>query len=249
MTFDDFTTLRTILAKEAMKATRAGDGNASHAISLVRDQLENIPMGSGAEALKPLADTAKNSAKALFKDVEADPAWDAAINGKIAPDDFVKKYIINGKRDFVNRMKQNIGNDPVAQQTISAGVLNYLKERAGISGNDSGNFSAAGYNKALEALRPKLDALLDPVSAQQIDTLGKIARYTMEQKRGSYVNNSNTAVSLMKDAALNLGETAANIKTLGAYGAVKGAIQSKKAGQAAAEAIKPGAGIPLKDLK
>lgn len=249
MTFDDFTTLRTILAKEAMKATRAGDGNASHAISLVRNALEDIPLSPEASQLKPLADVAKNSAKALFKDVEADPAWEAAINAKVAPDDFIKKFVVNGKRDYVTRMQQNIGADPVAQQTIAAGVLNYLKRQAGIQGEAEGNFSAAGYNKALEALRPKLDYLLDPVSAQQVDTLGRVARYALEQKRGSYVNNSNTAVSLMKDAASNLAESAINIKTLGSYGVLKGAVQASKASKAAAEAVKPGAGIPLKELK
>lgn len=249
MTFDDFTTLRTILAKEARKAARAGDGNASHAISLVRNQLEEIPMGPGAEALKPLADAAKNSARDLFRDSEADPAWNAVNTDKIAPDDFVKKYVINAKRDDLARLQQNIGGDPIARQTIAAGAMNYLKKQAGISGEAEGNFSASGYNKALDALRPKLEFLLDPVSAQQVDTLGKVARYTLEQKRGSFVNNSNTAVSLMRDAALSGAEGALNIKTGGAYGAAKGMIQASKAGKAAERAVQPGVGIPLKDLK
>lgn len=247
MTFDDFTTLRTILAKEARKATQSGDGNASHAISLVRDQLENIPMGPGAEALKPLADTAKNSARALFQDVDNDPAWDASINGKVAPDNFVKKFVINGPRDKVAAMQANIGSDPIANQTISASALNYLKERAGTP-NDTGNFSQAAYNKALNALRPKLDSLFDPTAAQQVESLGKVARYTQEQPRGSFVNNSNTHVAGVRDAAMALGEGALNAKTAGFSGFLKSKILASRAAKEAAESTKVGAGIRLSDL-
>lgn len=247
MTFDDFTTLRTILAKEARKATQAGDGNASYAVGLVRNELENIPMGPGAEALKPLADTAKNSARALFQDVEADPAWEAAINGKVTPDSFVKKFVINGARDNVATMKANIGADPIANQTIAASAMNYLKERAGTP-NDTGNFSQDGYNRALNALRPKLDSLFDPTAAQQVESLGKVARYTQEQPRGSFVNNSNTHVAGARDAALAVGEGVLNVKTGGLSGFVKNRVMAGKAAKEAAESTKPGAGIRLSDL-
>ncbi len=247
MTFDDFTTLRTILAKEARKASQSGDGNASHAISLVRDQLENIPMGAGAEALKPLADTAKNSARSLFQDIEKDPAWSAAINGKVTPDNFVKKFVINGARDHVSTMKENIGADPVANQTIAASALNYLKERAGTP-NDAGNFSQAGYNKALNALRPKLDSLFDPVAAQQVETLGKVARYTQEQPRGSYVNNSNTFTSAVKGTAKAAVGGALNKATYGLTGALSEAMEKGRAKGAVTESLKPAAGVKLSDI-
>jgi hypothetical protein len=247
MTFDDFTTLRTILAKEARKASQAGDGNASHAISLVRDQLENIPMGAGAEALKPLADTAKNSARSLFQDIEKDPAWSAAINGKVTPDNFVKKFVINGARDHLATMKTNIGADPVANQTIAASALNYLKERAGTP-NDAGNFSQSGYNKALNALRPKLDSLFDPVAAQQVETLGKVARYTQEQPRGSYVNNSNTFTAAVKGTAKAAVGGALNKATYGLSGALGDAMEKGRAKGAVEESLKPAAGVKLSDI-
>jgi len=247
MTFDDFTTLRTILAKEARKATQAGDGNASHAISLVRDQLENIPMGAGAESLKPLADTAKNSARALFQDIEKDPAWNAAINGKVTADNFVKKFVINGARDHLATMKSNIGADPVANQTIAASALNYLKERAGTP-NDAGNFSQAGYNKALNALRPKLDSLFDPVAAQQVETLGKVARYTQEQPRGSYINNSNTFTAAVKGAGKAAVSGALNKATYGLTGVLGDAMEKGRAKGAVTESLKPAAGVKLSDI-
>jgi hypothetical protein len=247
MTFDDFTTLRTVLAKEARKATQAGDGNASHAISVVRDQLENIPMGAGAEALKPLADTAKNSARALFQDIEKDPAWTAAINGKVTPDNFVKKFVINGARDHLSTMKTNIGTDPVASQTIAASALNYLKERAGTP-NDAGNFSQSGYNKALNALRPKLDSLFDPVAAQQVETLGKVARYTQEQPRGSYVNNSNTFTAAVKGTAKAAVGGALNKATYGLSGALGEAMEKGRAKAGVTESLKPAAGVKLSDI-
>jgi hypothetical protein len=245
MTFEDFETLRTDLAEVGRSAK---DGNTKMAASIIREQLENLPMPPGAEHLKPLADAARGAAKARFDAIKADPAYKAAVEKSTAADKFVQKYIVNGNKDDLARMNENLAGNPDAQQSIAAGALNYLKSRAGIV-NDRGNFNQVGYNKALEALKPKKDYLFDPVTAQQVQTLGNVANYVLKQPRGSYFNNSNTAVSLMRDAALGGAEGVVNAKTFGGYGAIKEMIKSGKEAKAAQKAVQPGAGIPLKDLK
>jgi len=240
MTFEDFETLRSDLAETARSAT---DGKVRQAASIIRQKLEDMPMPEGAEHLKPLADAARSAAKSRFDLLDKDPAYKAAVNESTPPDKFVQKYIINGNKNDLQQMRENLAGDPVAHENIAAAAINYLKSRAGIV-NDNGNFSQAGYNKALEQLKPKLDYLFDPVTAQQIQTLGNVSRYTQLQPKGSYFNNSNTFVSAAKGAA----EGALNVKTYGLSGVVKDAFTSGKKARAAQEAVKPGAGIQLKDI-
>lgn len=244
MTMENFENLRTILGNDARKFERAGDGNAAHAVSIVRDALENMPLTEEASQLKPLADKARTLAKQRFDKLKSDPAYNAAVNDKIPKDDFIKKFVINGKKDHVAAMKDNLAGDEVAQQTISHGAINYLKSRAGIV-NDEGNFSQAGYNKALESLRPKLDMLVDQKTASNLDKLGKTARLTQQQPTGSYVNNSNTFVNQISE----LGKTSVEMKAnFMAGGLPVGTMVRQFAGRkAAAEEAKrfmqPGGGI------
>lgn len=247
MTFENFENMRTNLAADARKADRAGDGNQAHAISVVREALESLPIEGESAALKPLADAARSAAKARFDRIKADPAYKAAVQDTVAPDDFVRRFVINGKAGNVKIMRDALAIDPIATQTISAGVLNYLKERAGTP-NDAGNFSQAGYNKALNALRPKLDSLFDPVAAQQVETLGKVARYTQEQPRGSYVNNSNTFTSAVKGTAKAAVGGALNKATYGLSGALGEAMEKGRAKGAVEDSLKPAAGVKLSDI-
>jgi hypothetical protein len=242
MTFEDFETLRSDLAETARSAQ---DGKVRAAASIIRQQLEDLPMPAGAEHLKPLADAARSAAKARFDLIDADPAYKAAVNESVPADKFVQKYVVNGNKADLAKMQDYLKDNPEAQQSIAAGALNYLKARAGIV-NDQGAFNQAAYNKALEALKPKLDYLLDPVTAQQVQTLGNVARYVKQQPVGSYFNNSGTAVTLMKDFATGGLEGAINAKTGGTYGVLKEAVSSGKAQKAAAESVKPGAGLNTK---
>lgn len=240
MTFEDFETLRSDLADTARSAQ---DGKVRQAASIIRQQLEDMPMPAGAEHLKPLADAARNAAKARFDLLDKDPAYKAAVSDSVAADDFVKKYIINGKKADLAQMRDNLAGDPVAHENITAAAVNYLKAKAGIV-NDNGNFSQAGYNRALEQLRPRLDYLFDPVSAQQIQSLGDYARWTQEQPRGSSVNNSNTFVAAAKGVA----EGTLNAKTFGLSSMVKDAVTSASQAQKAQKATNYGATVKLKDI-
>lgn len=261
MTFEDFENMRTNLAAEARKAERTGDGNRAYASGLVRDALESLPldgastfttMSGGAAALKPLADAARAAAKARFDLLKKDPAYKAAVNDSVAADDFINQFVVNGKVKNVKTMVEHLGEGSTAHQTMSAGVINYLKRQAGIV-DESGNFSQAGYNKALQKIQPKLRDIMPPKIANDVETLGRVARYTQEQPRGSFVNNSNTLVAAMGEHAKNFAEGAANkLVGLGVVpvgSMVRNAAAKHSAAKETARHLKPGAGISLKDIK
>jgi hypothetical protein len=215
MTFENFENLRTNLANDARKFERQGDGNSAHAIGIVRNALEDMPLTEAAQGLKPIADAARSAAKQRFDLLKTDPAYKAAINGTVAPDDFINKYVINGKQDHIEQMKNNLGADPIASQTISNGVINYLKSK---SVGTAGNFSQAGFNGPLSKLEPNLHMLVDPQTAAHLTQLGHVAKLTQAQPRGSYVNNSNTLTAAMGNAAATGIEAAINLKTGGIGG-------------------------------
>lgn len=263
MSFEQFEDFRTTLANAVRKADRAGDGNAVHAIGVVRDALESMEPLGAAKDVKPLFDKARALAKARFDRIKADPAYKAAVEddaeiGQASPlaDNFVEKYVVRGKAAHLVRMRENLAGDETAGQVMAAGALNYLKSKAGIDPYTSrGNFSQAGYNKALADLQPKLEALVGPHAAEQAQTLGNVANYVMAQPRGAFVNNSNSTVAALAAHGKNLLEKGANAVAYakGIPVPVGTMARNKLAARAdkkdVREALKPGAGIGMKPKK
>jgi len=213
MTFEQFEAMRTNLATEIRKAERAGDGNSAMASSLVRQALEELPMsGKVGGKLKPLADTARSLAAKRFDTLKKDPAYKAAVDDTVPADKFIDKFVVNGVNKNINSMVENLGRDSAAHQHMAAGTINWLKDKSGIV-DETGNFSQAGYNKALKKLDDvkNLQEIFNQESASQLKTLGNVARYTQAQPRGSFVNNSNTLVGALAERASGL--TKAGIET------------------------------------
>lgn len=249
MTFEQFEAMRTNLAAEMRKAERSGDGNAKAAASIVRTALEDLPLSGQAEALKPLANEARSAAKARFDLLKKDPAYDAAVND-VAPDKFINKYIIGGNKRDLQALVDQLGKGSEGHQAVSAAVVNWLKSKAGVIDNN-GNFSQAGYNKALQQLDPKLLELVDGQTAEQLRALGNVARYTQAQPRGSYVNQSNTFVAGAKELAKSGLEKTANLAGFGVVPVgtmTREALANRAAAKQTKESLKPGAGTKLSDL-
>jgi hypothetical protein len=207
MTFEQFEAMRTNLASEIRKAERSGDGNAAQASSIVRQALEDLPLQGGAFALKPLADKARNLAKTRFDLLKKDPAYKAAVDDAVAADKYLDKFVVNGVNKNVQTMVNNLGRNSEAHQHMAAGTINWLKDKAGIV-DETGNFSQAGYNKALKRLDDvkNVQEIFNPETASQLKTLGNVARYTQAQPRGAFVNNSNTLVGSLAQKASGLAQ-------------------------------------------
>jgi hypothetical protein len=250
MTFEQFESLRTNLAR--LQRSHSVDGNQRFAAGVIRDQMEQIPMTGAAANLKPLADSARAAARERFQALEADPAYKAAVNETTPPDKFVQKFVITGARDNVAKLSQAMAGDMAAAQTLKVATLDHLRQAAGIDASFNGNFSQAGYNKALRALEPKLGSLLDPKLTEHVQTLGDVARYSQLQPEGHYVNNSNTSVA---QRALGHGadvlEGMANVKAggvpVGSW--IRQNVTDRQGRKAAAKTFAPGAGLTrLSDL-
>jgi hypothetical protein len=194
--------MRTNLASEIRKAERSGDGNAAQASSIVRQALEDLPLQGGASALKPLADKARTLAKARFDLLKKDPAYKAAVDDAVPADKYLDKFVVNGVNKNVQTMVNNLGKDSPAHQHMAAGTINWLTDKSGIV-DGQGNFSQAGYNKALKRLDDvkNVQEIFNPETASQLKTLGNVARYTQAQPRGAFVNNSNTLVGALAEKA------------------------------------------------
>jgi len=143
-------------------------------------------------------------------------------------------------------MRENLQHDPVAIQTVGVATLDHLRRAAGINDMGDGNFSQAGFNRALQAQSPKMGSLIDPKTSDQLETLGNVARYTQNQPRGSYVNNSNTAVALFGQHAAHLLEKGANSLTGGVIPVgtmVRKGLENRQIQKRTNQALAPGAGL------
>ncbi|MDF2435217.1 MAG: hypothetical protein JWP44_4848, partial [Mucilaginibacter sp.] len=213
MTFEQFENLRTNLAR--VQRNFATDGNTRFAAGIIRDQMEQLPLEPGAATLKPLADAARAAARDRFQALEADPAYKAAVNGTVAPDKFVKKFVIGGNRDDVATMAQNLAGNDTARQTMSVAVLDHLRDKAGIGPDYKGALKQFGYNKALTELDPKLHSLVDPRTAETFRDIGDVAHNIQVAPPGSTVNSSNTLSAGMADYAGGVVEHAVNAQAGG----------------------------------
>lgn len=257
LSFPDWDANRTILANEVRKAQRAGDGNAVAAIGAVRDALEaTSPVGASA-TVKPLFDQARSLAKARFDEMKADPAYRAVVEDDAPTGEqsdlnktFAQKYIIGGTRGNLQRLRQKFEGNDEANQTVTAVALNHLKQKAGVDMyTGSGNFSQAGYNKALAEIEPRSRELLGDQLAEKTRTLGNVARYTQEQGRGGFQNNSHTLVGALAHAAGaevgSYAEHAVNTVTPGLKLGTKAAevVGAHRNTQWVRDTLKPGAGL------
>ncbi len=129
-------------------------------------------------------------------------------------------------------------------------MIDRLKKSAGVIDVTSGNFSQAGYNKALESVRPKLSILFDPEHAQQVEKLGRVARYTQEQPRGAFVNTSNTLTGHLAEHAKGAAEVAVNAAVPGADLGTKGrGLMGRYSNYREAQRTwQPGAGVKLREV-
>lgn len=222
-TVDTIDNLKTMLATASRGAS---DGNVRAAIKSVRDALEGVqikPVGravGGEQAVDPARlagaqarsdslsqeamdafDAARRFARARRNWQESAPGISAALDDP-NPDRFVKDYILsnssNASSADVARMMFTIRKSPEATQAVKENLVGYLKGKALSGASDEvGNFSASGYNKALNELGDKLKLFFKPEEIAQLRALGRVASYETAQPRGSAVNNSNTTGALV----------------------------------------------------
>lgn len=193
------------------------DGNERHALGVVRNALENaeplqgstqfggnqivpfgapLPPSNPGEAAVQAFGQARAAAAERFGTIDSNPALRAVVNGDAVPDNFFKRYVINGNVSDVNSLLRLV---PDQGNQIRAQVADYLKSKALNGASDEiGTFSQAGFNKALNSLGDaKLRAIFGDEGASQLRQIGRVAANIQAQPAGSAVNNSNTGAAVM----------------------------------------------------
>lgn len=156
--------------------------------------LEVTGDGAGAEAAT-LASLARDTAKKRFSAIDSTPALKAAINAA-EPDDFVKKYVINGKVREINALADIAG--PEGQQVMRQQMLKYLEGKAfGANMAGDGSASQARFNQELNSIgKNKLTALLGQETTDDLFAVGRVMAYIQQRPAGSAVNEPNTGAAV-----------------------------------------------------
>lgn len=205
----------------------SSDGQVRMALGVVRNELDNTPVlglgqqtgAAGARAVNPgnlpavannpqlgeEAIAAFNQARAanrsMMQSVESSPALKAVFEGTATPDQFVSRYILgkNATAADVAALRRGLGNNQYAIGAVRDHLVDYLKGKA-LNGaaDEVGKFSAAAYNKALNAIgNRKLGQFFSPAEIEQLRAVGRVGSYMQAQPVGSAVNNSNSGALSM----------------------------------------------------
>ena len=236
--FEGFEAARSRLAE----AQREG-GSAGQAARIIRGELEQLPLSPAGAHLKGLADTARGAAKARFDALDADPAYQAAVddvsNGvrrgepSALADKFLDKYALQAPKANIDRMTSKL--DPEAQQAVAAHTLSTIRKSAIPA---SGTITPTGFNNAVAKYSPKLDSLISPTAQESLESLGRVISNAKTPPPGHFVNYSKAGVIV--NAAQGMGEAALNAKT---FGMGVPFIKGLSEGSWAKRTLKPGAGL------
>ena len=249
MTLDDFQAYSTQLGNEIAKARAAGDGNAAFAIGKVNEALQKVqPAGAETAAAKALFDEARAAAKARFDAIDADPAYEAAINdvsmngvkrGKPSDlaDKFMDKYVLSAPRAQLERTMSKLS--PEAREAVASHTLSTIRQSAVGS---TGKISPSNYNRAVSKYDPKLDLLINPETQESLESLGRVIHNAKVEPPGGFVNYSKSGVisNAAHGVAGELGQAALDAKTFGMGSKI---IRGFTENSFAKRSLAPGAGL------
>lgn len=145
------------------------------------------------DLFKPARDAAAN----WYRTVDRTPALKAVIEDKIAPDDFVRRFVINGKRDDLKALASAVQGDDEAIGAIRAKIIEHL-QGAAFGANPAGDaaFSPARFKTALDKLAPKIGAFFSPGEIAELQTVSRVGGYINSVPNASAPNFSNTGTAV-----------------------------------------------------
>lgn len=153
-------------------------------------------------------------AKSRFDLHDAIPALKSVTQGKVDPDDFVRRFIINGKTGDVTELANLLRSQaPEAFQEARNQLGNELNRKAfGINTAGDKQFTPDRYNEALSQIgTKKLAAFFSPEEIDTAQRVGRVGAYIHSLPTSATVNTSNTAVALANTATARLPGLVENI--------------------------------------
>lgn len=179
---------------KVINANASNDPATNAALKQLRTSVKNAVLAAddGGGVFKPASDLAKQRFDAL-RDI---PALRGAVEENIAPDDFVKTFIMNGKTEDVQALGQMLSAESPQVMGEMRNQMGARFAQAAFGENlaGDGGFKAAAYVKALREMGDaKLSAFYSPDEVAQLHTIGRVASYVNSLPSASPVNFSNTA--------------------------------------------------------
>ncbi|MDP3521402.1 MAG: hypothetical protein Q8S02_12355 [Hydrogenophaga sp.] len=213
----------------------------------------NLPAVPGApqlgeEAVAAFTEARKANA-AMMKRIEGNPALKAIYDGEVAPEDFVRKFVVGSSANVfaVGKLGNELAKDPAAQQAVRGSVVAWLKERAVGTGvaDETARFNALRYRQALATIGDrKLKSLgFGAEEIEQLKAVGRVGTYTTHQPVGSAVNNSNSGALLLGRSFDALDAIASRLPLLNLgpqISAVTRGVQQSQAQNIAPALVRPG---------
>jgi hypothetical protein len=220
----------------------SGNKEGALAVGKLRDALNNAPIADnvGADA-KAMFDTARGMARNRFQTQEAIPALKAAADGDVSAQDFMRRFLINGKAEEVAGMAKVLPEEAKqeARRQLGAAI-----ERAAFGQNVAGDKGVAQESLAKflnqPGMKQKMSAFFSPAEIEQINRISRVAAYTTSFPANNTVNTSNTAsaafnlLSRVPGIPQSIGLLNAAKNAAGNYTAVNSAMKANPA-QAAAD--------------
>ncbi len=208
----------------------------STALGKLRDAVKNSVLSVDASG-GPFAPAVKAAAD-RFKLQDAVPALKAAAEGSVAPDDFIKRFVLNGKTEQVSGLANLLQKtDPDAFAQARAQIGAHLN-RAAFGENATGDksFAAERFNKALREIgASKMRAFFSGDEVTRLNQLARVGAYIHQAPPASAVNSSNTASALMNVAGRIPGMPAA----MSIAKSVKGAVDNAATVRSAVNSVPP----------
>lgn len=232
-------------ADKLLKVINNNVGNdpaTNRALEVLRDAVKKSVLSVDATG-GPFA-PAVSAAAQRFKLQEAVPALKAAAEGSIAPDDFIRRFVINGKTNEVAGMAKILkATDQAAYGQARAQIGAHLNRAAfGENVTADKTFAAERFNKALREIgNDKLQAFFSPNEVAELKLLGRVGAYIHQAPPASAVNYSNTASTLMNLMNRVPGAPAA----VSVAKAAKGAIDNASTVRRGVAAVPPVTKSPL----
>jgi hypothetical protein len=170
------------------------------------------------------------------------PAIEAAFQGKL-PDDFIQKFVINGKPTQVKALAELLKAEAPEAFDSARGQIGAEMERAAFGENVTGDklFTPERYAKALRTMGPKIEAFFSPEEVSKMGNISRVGSYVNQTPGVSAVNTSNTAAAnasnklgiyggAVLDAAKAIPLVSAPLRAAGgAMSAVKNAVGNQMA--------------------
>lgn len=136
---------------------------------------------------------ARKLAAERFSLQDAIPALEAASTGAANPDDFVRKFVLNGKTNDVQKLAQLLKAQSPADFDQARAQIGAQLQRAAFGENVVGDkaFSPERYAKALRDMgSDKLKAFFSPGEVSELQRLGRVGAYINSMPNASPVNTS-----------------------------------------------------------